>query len=99
MTINEAVALSLLLIGAFFFLAGTVGLLRLPDVFTRLHALTKADNVGLGFTLAGLAILSGQWMVALKLVLIWALVMLSAATAAHLIAQSALRKGIKPWRR
>ncbi len=99
MTINELVALFLLLIGALFFLSGTVGLLRLPDVFTRLHALTKADNVGLGFIVAGLAILSGQWLITLKLLFIWVLVMISAATTAHLIAQSALRKGVKPWRR
>ena len=40
--------------GAFFFLAGTVGLLRFPDTFTRLHALTKADNLGLGLVILGL---------------------------------------------
>ncbi|MGY4331752.1 monovalent cation/proton antiporter MnhG/PhaG subunit [Bradyrhizobium sp. LB7.2] len=41
--------------GAFFFLAGTVGLLRFPDTLTRLHALTKADNLGLGFVVLGVA--------------------------------------------
>lgn len=99
MTLSSAIALPLLLIGLFFFFAGTVGVIVLPDVYTRLHALTKADNVGLGFIVLGLAILSGLWLVALKLVLIWVLVLLSAATAAHLIAQSALRQGIRPWKR
>jgi multicomponent Na+:H+ antiporter subunit G len=42
------------LVGGFFFLAGTVGLLRFPDAFTRLHALTKADNLGLGLVVLGL---------------------------------------------
>jgi multicomponent Na+:H+ antiporter subunit G len=46
----------LILLGAFFFLAGTLGLLRFPDVYTRLHALTKADNLGLGLTVLGLAL-------------------------------------------
>ena len=41
--------------GAFFFIAGTVGLLRFPDTLTRLHALTKADNLGLGLVVLGLA--------------------------------------------
>ncbi|MGI9325911.1 MAG: monovalent cation/H(+) antiporter subunit G [Pseudomonadales bacterium] len=99
MTLSSAIALPLLVSGLFFFFAGTVGLLLLPDVFTRLHALTKADNIGLGFIVLGLAVLSGGWLVALKLVLIWVLVLLSAATAAHLIAQSTLRRGIKPWKR
>ncbi|MGI9328437.1 MAG: monovalent cation/H(+) antiporter subunit G [Pseudomonadales bacterium] len=99
MTLSTMIASLLLLIGLFFFLAGTVGVLFLPDVFTRLHALTKADNIGLGFIVFGLAVLSGQWLVALKLVIIWLLVLLSAAVAAHLIAQSALRQGIRPWQR
>ncbi|MBY6082773.1 MULTISPECIES: monovalent cation/H(+) antiporter subunit G [Ruegeria] len=99
MTTSSMLALPLLLIGVCFFFAGTVGMLRLPDIFTRLHALTKADNVGLGFIVAGLAVMSGQFLIALKLVLIWGLVLVSAATTAHLIAQSAVRKGAKPWKR
>ncbi len=83
--------------GVVFFIAGTLGLLRFPDLFTRLHALTKADNLGLGLIVAGLALHSGSWVVTIKLVLIWLLVMMSSAVASHLIAQAALRKGIKPW--
>ena len=99
MTFSSISAMVLLLIGIFFFFAGTVGILRLPDVFTRLHAVTKADNIGLGFIVLGLATLSGQWLVALKLMLIWILVLLSSAASAHLIAQSALRRGMRPWQR
>lgn len=46
----------MLLAGAFFFFAGTIGLLRFPDVYTRLHALTKADNLGLGLVVLGLVL-------------------------------------------
>lgn len=99
MALSQAVALLLILAGAVFFLAGTIGVLRLPDVFTRLHALTKADNVGLGLVALGLAVLSGSWLIALKLLLIWLLVLLSAAAASHLIAQTAMRRGLKPWQR
>jgi multicomponent Na+:H+ antiporter subunit G len=89
----------LLVMGAVFFLAGTVGLLRFPDVYTRLHALTKADNVGLGLVVFGLALQAEVWSVAGKLVLIWLLVLLSGASVSHLVARSALRKGIRLWRR
>jgi multicomponent Na+:H+ antiporter subunit G len=72
--------------GAFFFLAGSVGLLRFPDALTRLHALTKADNLGLGLIVAGLAAQSGSVLAALKLVLVWLLVLLAGASVARLIA-------------
>ena len=60
--------------GVFFFLAGTVGLLRFPDALTRLHALTKADNLGLGLVVLGLLPRAGSLLGALKLIAIWALV-------------------------
>ncbi|NEV64378.1 cation:proton antiporter [Thiorhodococcus minor] len=86
-------ALSLFLIGAgvFFFAVGTLGLIRLPDLFSRLHALTKADNLGLGLVIAGLLPWVADPWTALKLVLIWVLVMVSGATGSHLIAKRALR--------
>jgi len=87
----------LLLGGAAFFFAGTVGMLRFPDVFSRLHALTKGDNVGLGLTVLGLAVRAESLAVVGKLLLIWILVLLAGATASHLIARSSLRRGIKPW--
>ena len=87
----------LLLGGAAFFFAGTVGMLRFPDVYSRLHALTKGDNVGLGLTVLGLAVRADSLAVVGKLVLIWMLVLLAGATASHLIARSSLRRGIKPW--
>ncbi|MBA2442105.1 MAG: monovalent cation/H(+) antiporter subunit G [Rubrobacter sp.] len=89
---------ALVLVGAFFFLAGTVGLLRFPDVYNRLHALTKADNVGLGFVVLGLILQAGSLLSAFKILLIWLLVLASGATAAHLVATAALRGGIKPWK-
>jgi multicomponent Na+:H+ antiporter subunit G len=81
-------------IGAFFFLAGTVGLLRFPDSLTRLHALTKADNLGLGLVALGLLPRAETPLSALKLIVIWALVLLSGASTAQLIGR-ALRRGRK----
>ena len=75
--------------GAFFFLAGTVGLLRFPDALTRLHALTKADNLGLGFVVVGLLPQTDSLRDGLKLISIWLLVLLAGATVSQLIARTA----------
>ncbi len=79
--------------GAFFFLAGTVGLLRFPDALTRLHALTKADNLGLGLVVLGLLPRAGSLRVGLKLVCIWLLVLVAGATVSQLIARAIRRDG------
>jgi multicomponent Na+:H+ antiporter subunit G len=72
--------------GAFFFLAGTVGLLRFPDSSTRLHALTKADNLGLGLVVLGLLPRVDGVLAGIELVAIWALVLLAGATVSQRIA-------------
>jgi multicomponent Na+:H+ antiporter subunit G len=79
--------------GAFFFLAGTVGLLRFPDTLSRLHALTKADNLGLGLVVLGLLPRMADPLTGLKLVVIWLLVLVAGATVAQLIGQAALGGG------
>ena len=82
--------------GAFFFLAGTVGLLRFPDTFTRLHALTKADNLGLGLVVMGLLPQMDGVMAGLKLILVWLMVLLASATVSQLIARAVRRGGPEP---
>ena len=76
--------------GAFFFLAGSIGLLRFPNTLTRLHALTKADNVGLGLVVIGLMPQAGGVRGGLELACIWLLVMLAGATISQLIARTVL---------
>lgn len=80
--------------GAVFYLAGTVGLLRFPDAFTRLHALTKADNLGLALVVIGLLPQVDGLLTALKLVLVWLLVILSGSAVSQLIARSARRRDV-----
>jgi multicomponent Na+:H+ antiporter subunit G len=86
MNISELIGGTLVVIGCGFFFAGTVGLLRFPDTHSRLHALTKADNVGLGFICLGLAIHDGSLSGVAKLLLLWLLALISAAVSAFLIA-------------
>jgi multicomponent Na+:H+ antiporter subunit G len=78
--------------GAFFFLAGTAGLLRFPDALTRLHALTKADNLGLGLVVFGLLPRAGSGFAALKLIAVWLLVLLASAVVSQLVARAARRE-------
>jgi multicomponent Na+:H+ antiporter subunit G len=82
--------------GVLFFLAGVLGLLRFPDALTRLHALTKADNVGLGLIVAGLLPQAGSVLAGLKLLLVWLTVLLAGATVGQLIARVARRAGSRP---
>jgi multicomponent Na+:H+ antiporter subunit G len=79
--------------GAVFFLAGSIGLLRFHDSCTRLHALTKADNLGLGLVILGLLPHVDSLSAGLKLLCIWLLVLLSGATASQLIARNLPRRG------
>ena len=86
---RDLVTIAAVSAGAFFLLAGTVGLLRFPDTLTRLHALTKADNLGLGLVVLGLLPQAGSLRIAFKLVCIWLLVLLAGATVSQLIARVA----------
>lgn len=86
----------LLVAGAGFYFAGTVGVLRFPDVYTRLHALTKADNLGLGLLVLGLTLQADSLLTAFKLLLIWPLVLAASATVSFIIARRAAELGIAP---
>jgi multicomponent Na+:H+ antiporter subunit G len=87
MIIKDVITVILLLVGCFFFLAGTLGVLRFPDIFSRLHALTKADNLGLGFIAAGMAVhIASPW-AAIKILLIWFFTLLASSTSCYLIAR------------
>jgi len=99
MILLDWISTALLVVGAFFFLAGTVGLLRFPDIYTRLHALAKADNLGLGCVLFGLALQADNLFVALKLLAIWPLALAASAGVSYAIARRADRLGIKPWQK
>jgi multicomponent Na+:H+ antiporter subunit G len=75
--------------GLLFFAAGSVGLLRFPDTVSRLHALTKADTLGLGLVVAGLSLRAESLFEVGQMLLIWLLVLASGATACQLLARQA----------
>lgn len=80
------------LFGFFFFLSGTAGLIRFPDVFSRMHALTKADNVGLGMIILGTLFQRVSPLLALKLLFLWVFVILSSSACSFLIANHMIIK-------
>jgi multicomponent Na+:H+ antiporter subunit G len=84
----ELIAATMILAGAFFFLGGTLGLLRFPDTYSRIHALTKADNLGLGFIVAGAIVLHADVLLGIQLAIVWILALVSSSTACYLIAHS-----------
>ena len=97
MSLTEMLGSFLLLLAIPFFWGGSLGLLRFPDIYTRLHALTKADNLGLGFVVAGSILLSEEWTVGVKLLLIWLAVLTASTISCFLVANAARKRKIKPW--
>ena len=87
---------TLLVAGAFFILVAGIGVLRLPDVFTRMHAAGIKDTMGSALTLAGLMLMAGFSLVTVKLLIIWGLLWLTCAVATHAVARAALRGGLEP---
>jgi multicomponent Na+:H+ antiporter subunit G len=93
-TVLDLASAAALVCGAAFYAAGTAGLLRFPDVYSRLHALTKADNLGLGFVAFGLVLRAGGVVVAAKILAVWLFVLVSTSVASHLLARAAHRAGV-----
>ncbi len=86
----------LLMTGGFFLLSGGIGLLRLPDFFTRVHAAGVTDTMGAGAILVGLMFQAGPTQAFIKLVLIVLFMLFTSPTASHALAQAALHGGLKP---
>lgn len=84
-------------IGAFFVLVAGIGLIRMPDLFSRMHPAGILDTAGAGFLLLGFMLQSDGWMTAVKLALILVLLLFTSPVATHALAHAALLDGLKPW--
>jgi multicomponent Na+:H+ antiporter subunit G len=93
----DILAVPFILGGLFFFFAGTVGLLRFPDVFTRMHATGKCDTLGAMLMLFGMAIANGMTFTSAKIILIVAFLMLANPTATHAMIRAAINSKVIPW--
>ncbi|WP_035244159.1 cation:proton antiporter [Desulfonatronovibrio hydrogenovorans] len=94
--INNILSIAFCLAGGFFFLGGTLGLIRFPDTYSRLHALTKADNLGLGFIVLGLILVAQTIPEMIKLTLIWLLALVGSSSACYFIGNHLFNNSDRP---
>lgn len=94
--VRGGVSAGSILMGLFFVFAGTIGVLRLPDFYTRIHAAGMTDTLGAEMILLGLIIQSGFTQTTLKLLMISFFLLLTSPTATHAVAHAAHRAGLKP---
>lgn len=97
--IQNGLAISLVVLGLVTMLVGSIGIIRLPDFFSRTHAAGKVDTMGIIILLAGFAVYEGFTLSAAKLGVAIGFVALTNPVAIHVLARAALRVGVKPWRR
>jgi len=90
----DVLSLLLATAGTFFFFAGAVGLVRLPDVYSRLHALSKADNLGLGFIVVASMLQAESALQVVKLGLVWLLILIASSSLCVLIARAAYQESV-----
>ena len=95
-TLIDALSWVLLVAGGFFCIVGALGMLRMPDFYTRMHAASVTETLGAGFMLAGLLLQAGLTLVGAKLVMIGLLILFVSPTATHALARAALARGLAP---
>jgi multicomponent Na+:H+ antiporter subunit G len=95
-TLVNLVSWVLILAGSFFTVVGAIGLVRMPDIYTRMHAASVTDTLGAGFLFTGLMVQAGFGLITLKLLVILMLSFFIGPVATHALAQAALHAGIKP---
>ena len=95
--IREAIAVILLIGSLFFFLASTIGMIRLPDFYTRLHASGNSETLGLMLACLGLVIHEGPTLTAVKIVIVFLLVFLANPIGTHILGKAALKSGHPVW--
>jgi len=95
--VSDIIAGVLLIIGAFFTLVAAIGLVRLPDLYTRMHAASKTGTVGSGVMLLAIAFHSGEFDVVTRAIAGVVFFLLTAPLAAHLLARAAYCTGVRPW--
>ncbi|MCB1501967.1 MAG: monovalent cation/H(+) antiporter subunit G [Bauldia sp.] len=86
----------IVLLGTLFMIIGALGMVRMPDVFTRLHAASVSDTFGVGLILVGLILIGGLSLVSFKLAFLLAFLFLTGPVATHAVARAALDAGVKP---
>ena len=97
LTIRELIATILLLIGFFFIAISAIGVIRLPDFYSRLHSSGIGETLGLMISFLGLAVFEGLNLMTIKLFIVFLLVFLANPIGTHILGQAAIKSGLVPW--
>lgn len=95
--VKDILTILFLLLGSFFMFIGSIGVIRLPDFFTRSHATSKSDTLGIMLIIVGLICHEGMVLNSLKLMIIFVFIALANPVGSHALARAAFKFGIKPW--
>ena len=97
LAINEIIAVILLVCSLFFFLASAIGMIRLPDFYSRLHASGNSETLGLMLACLGLVIYEGPTLLSVKIIIVFLLVFLANPIGTHILGKAALKSGHPVW--
>jgi multicomponent Na+:H+ antiporter subunit G len=97
--VSNIISMVFIFTGLFFIVAGTVGLIRFPDFYSRMHATGKCDTLGVGLMIIGLIIYNGLNFISVKLLFLVIFIFVANPVATHAIARAAYKVGLRPWRR
>ncbi len=95
----EILSWASIVLGLFFMVVGTIGVLRMPDVFTRMHAAGMTDTMGAGFLILGMCLQAGLSLLAARLVLVYAFLLFTSPISTHALARAALAGDVEPYRK
>ena len=95
----NTLALIFIVVGLFFMIVGAIGLIRFPDLYTRVHATGKCDTLGEGMMLLGFILYEGMNLVSVKILLLVIFIFVTSPTAVHAILNVAYTRGVEPWKK
>ena len=94
----DALSWAFIVGGVFFIVTGSIGVVRMPDVYCRLHAAGMTDTMGAGFILVGMCFQAGLSLLTLRLLIVWAFLLITSPIGTHALARAALSGGVTPYR-
>ncbi len=97
-TVVEILSWASIVAGLFFMLVGSLGVLRMPDIYTRLHAAGMTDTMGAGFLILGMCFQAGLHLLTLRLVIVYGFLLFTSPISTHALARAALAGGVEPYR-
>jgi len=99
MDVRTIITAALVALGCFLIIVASIGIVRFPDFYSRMHPAGKADSLGQALILTGLMVFEGFSLVSVKLLLIIVFIFIANPTTTHALANAAYVAGVKPWKK